>query len=79
MNIIQTLITAGLGGVLWFCADRVIYWLLQQYNPIAWLEDFATTVNENLERMKAKYPEAGKLLEQQVITGLNKAVDIISK
>ena len=76
---LNTLLVAGLGGVLVFCADRVIYFIIGKFFPVIWFKDIAKTINDNLEAMKRKYPVAGKELEDKVLAGLRDAITEIEK
>jgi len=65
------LLAAGLGGVAWFCADRVLYFLLQKFNLVSWFHGVMIEVNKQVEDIKKKTPESGKLLEAQIIAELD--------
>lgn len=76
---ISWLVTLGAGAVLAICLDRIILWVIQTFWPSAWLRDLAKDLNKKLEEMKAKYPEAGKKLEANVVTDLKWSADYIEK
>ena len=79
MDWFSGIIAAGLGGVLLFCADRVLYWIISTFFPALWFTDISKTINDHLEDMKKKYPAAGKELEDKVLYGLRKAIAEIEK
>lgn len=75
---IQTLIAAGIGGIMFICLDRIFLFIIQTFYPATWLVDIAKDLNGKIEAIKKQYPEAGKKLEDDVVQSLNDAIKVIS-
>jgi len=74
---LNSLIAAGIGGVVLFCADRILYFIILNLYPATFFQGVANDINKTLENLKKKYPTAGKVAEDKIIASLNEAVKII--
>ena len=56
---IQTLIAAGIGGIMFICLDRIFLFIIQTFYPATWLVDIAKDLNGEYRDGKSSY-EAGR-------------------
>jgi hypothetical protein len=78
IDVVQAVITAGIGGLVFFAIDRAFKLILINYFPEKYIVKWIREIDDNyIDIFKKKYPQAGKELEEKIAKTLREAADII--